>query len=292
MPNTVPVIAGIDGSPASVGALRWAAMFAARHRCPLWIVQAMPADAAGKEAIPGAAVLESRIILERCREIAAAAAHAASPGIPIQITAKSIGGQPVPVFLRLTARARAVVVGSVGAFRSTPPPGGVGAALARHARCPIVVTPAAGALRWGGPIVAGIDGSDASAGVLEFACAEASARATSVLAVHAWSGARRYPTGEAVVRQASAPWLRRYPDVPIAPLVVRGPPVPWLREIAATAQLLVIGSRHRSGFVSATQGSVSHALLQSLACPLVIAGPPQHAPAAPTGPALAGAIPG
>lgn len=65
-------------------------------------------------------------------------------------------------------------------------------ALARHASCPVVVVHAAQNAGDGdrraarGDVVVGVDGSDASAAAVEFACNEAAIRGIGLTAVHAF----------------------------------------------------------------------------------------------------------
>ncbi|MFF5228586.1 universal stress protein [Dactylosporangium sp. NPDC000521] len=117
-----PVVAGVDGSMASLGAVRWAADEAARHGRTLRIVHALTweghADGQG-------------IVLD-----AAADARAWQPGISVETV--TVGGRPGRVLQEQSRYASLVAIGGRthdgGLMDSS-----VGASLAAYAHCPVLV---------------------------------------------------------------------------------------------------------------------------------------------------------
>ena len=117
-----PVVVGVDGSVASLGAVRWAADEAARHDRTLRIVHAMswegPADGQG-------------VVLD-----AAADARGWQPGIAVETV--TVGGPAARVMQEQSRTASLVAIGgrphSGGLLDSS-----VGAHLAAFAHCPIML---------------------------------------------------------------------------------------------------------------------------------------------------------
>jgi nucleotide-binding universal stress UspA family protein len=185
--------------------------------------------------------------------------------------------------------------------------GSVGAQVAAHAHCPVVVlrgpvmrpgtaaakpggeqAVAAGArLAASGPIVVGVDGSTGAHNALDFAFDEAAARGTGVIAVYAWGvppggnlgpiTRTHYDEAEAqeeadrLLSEATAGLSARYPDVPLERRAVHSfNPAITLMEVAATAALIVVGPRGRGGFASLLLGSVADSLVHHADRPVAI----------------------
>ena len=62
----------------------------------------------------------------------------------------------------------------------------------------------------------------------------------------------------------------RYPDIVVHQLVQRGHPAAVLIEQAKGADLLVVGSHGRGGFIGALLGSVSQHSVHHATCPVVV----------------------
>ncbi|WP_280236002.1 universal stress protein [Nocardia cyriacigeorgica] len=276
-----PVVVGADGSEQSLVAVRWAAAYAARRRLPLHLVYAIgvPVD-----FVPGLSgpPLDYEAFRARGETLLGAAAevakNAAGSSATVDLTTAVVGAEPIPVLRDLGRTASLLVVGSrgLGAFRRTLL-GSVSSALARHAPCPVAVVPDAEGGVWEGSVVVGVDGSPHSARAIAIAFDEASTRDTGVVAVHAWSEFNRYDArpdmqtqAEALLSESIAGYREMYPDVPVKRVVVQDRPARALLHAAASAQLIVVGSRGRGGFVGMTLGSVSQAVLHTAECPLII----------------------
>ncbi|MGR6919297.1 universal stress protein [[Actinomadura] parvosata] len=150
--------------------------------------------------------------------------------------------------------------------------GSVTYGVAGHAPCDVVVVRQTSS-KAAGEIVAGADGSPASPQGLEFAFAEAELRGGRLRVVHARAQQGFDPVaqeGPGALKEALSDLRARHPDVTVAEELVHGHPVEVLREAAAGAELLVVGSHGHGTFAGMVPGSVSHALLHHAPCPLAV----------------------
>jgi nucleotide-binding universal stress UspA family protein len=157
-----------------------------------------------------------------------------------------------------------------------------------------------------GTIVVGVDGSAGSDAALRWALAEARLRGSRVRVVHAYELPRVPLTdaGLGVASGVAAPApptehdevrrvverdartliegaLRRADGEAIDGLEIdrvaaQGPPALTLIESARNAELLVLGSRGRGGFLGLLLGSVSQQCAQHPPCPVVILPPAEE----------------
>ncbi|MEV4508301.1 universal stress protein [Dactylosporangium sp. NPDC049525] len=247
-----PVVVGVDGSVASLGAVRWAADEAARHDRTLRVVHAMswegPADGQG-------------VVLD-----AAADARGWQPGIAVETV--TVGGPAARVLQEQSRTASLVAIGG------RPHDGGlldssVGAHLAAFAHCPVLVVnrgerwltedrhpldvwpgppspdragPGADpmtALPGTAPVVVGVDGTPSSWRALDFAYDEARSRHVPLVAMHAG-----HTRPHSAVYAELAPWLRRHRDVDARFAGSDEPVLEALTAAASNALLLVVGA-HR-----------------------------------------------
>lgn len=134
-------------------------------------------------------------------------------------------------------------------------------------------------------IVAGVDGSPSSLEALRWAIGQAELADGTVDAVIAWQypgaatgfgwGAIADNTDYAelaakTVAEAISLAVDPGSDVPVRPVVVEGHPAQVLVDIAADADLLVVGSRGHGGFAGALLGSVSQHCTHHARCPVVV----------------------
>jgi nucleotide-binding universal stress UspA family protein len=131
-------------------------------------------------------------------------------------------------------------------------------------------------------IVVGVDGSPASDEALRWAMTEARQWDATVVAVHAWDvpytayatpvavdercieGAARQVLTEALARTVVAPAFA------LDERLVRGAPENVLAAAAADADMLVVGSTHHGALGRLLLGSVSRAVSDRVACPVVV----------------------
>ena len=290
-PGNRPVVVGVDGSASALDATAWAAREAQRHGVALRVVTAFgwPEDwvAGGRPA--GVATREIFLTAARARlATAVETARAAAPGL--EVTDELVQDRPVPALAAAGRDARVLVVGQRGlGGLAGLVLGSVAAALALHARCPLVVVGAEVPDGAGRPVVVGVDGSAAGEAALGFAFDAAAARGVTLSAVHAWA----VPVGVPVVASAHATlaaseaevlaerlagWGEKYPEVAVERVLLHGSAGRVLVEQSETAQLVVVGSRGRGGAASLLLGSVSHAVVHRAHCPVVVVRPETSEP--------------
>ncbi|WP_336206781.1 universal stress protein [Nonomuraea sp. LPB2021202275-12-8] len=267
------IVAGVDGSRAGLEAVAWAAGEAALREVPLKIVHAITRWAC--ETDSGRYAEVARWMRQGGQSVLAAAEDRARHEQPkIAVETALLPGDPRAALIAAADSAELLVIGThgLGGVRGMLV-GSVAYGVAGHATCDVVVVsepPPAPR----GEVVAGVDGSQASQDVLEFAFTEAELRGVGVRVVHAWSWPGPEPVEEGderlVVREALAGHRERHPRVSVVEEVVQGHPVDVLREAATGAGLLVVGSRGRGTFAGLVLGSVSQALLQRPPCPLAV----------------------
>lgn len=133
-------------------------------------------------------------------------------------------------------------------------------------------------------IVVGVDGSKESQAALEWAVEEGRLRGAQVEAVHVWTyPAMTYLTGlvppptfahDDLAEEARAVLDGVVDSVDgsarIRRVMAEGAPAAVLLERAEGADLLVVGSRGRGGFVGLLLGSVSQQAAHHASCPVVI----------------------
>ncbi|MBO4208766.1 universal stress protein, partial [Micromonospora echinofusca] len=184
-----PVVAGVDGSPASLVAAEHAAQAATLRSRPLHLVHGYlhplgygipinPYDV----GLP-APNEEAQKMLEQ----AAAELRERWPGLTVEV--RQVAGGPGATLVEESKRAELVVVGSrgLGGFAGLLL-GSVSTQVASHGHCPVlVVRPAEGSVPVDGPVLVGVDGSEAASLAVGYAADEAARRGTELVLVHAWS---------------------------------------------------------------------------------------------------------
>lgn len=291
------VTVGIDGSPASDRAVRWAAATAAHRGLALHLVHAVDFATPGWAATP---FVQTARVFEWAEEDAAAllkeseqVAREAAPGLEVTSAVALTGS--AKWLVQLSRETRMLVLGASGSGRlgeallgSTP------VAVIGHAACPVVVVrgeqPPAGQPDQR-PVVVGVDGSPLSENALAAAFEEASFRDVDLVAVHIWSdldaGAiegspvefdpRTFEESEhALLAERLSGYRERFPDVTVIRKVYIDGPRTHLMDWSAKAQLVVVGSRGRGGFRGLVLGSTSNALMRGAKCPVMVVRPDEH----------------
>lgn len=289
------ILVGVDGSPSSMAAVRWAAREATMRNVPLTIVHVLAAPWAGSPilALPAAPVpaefFEQRE--EGARQLLSDAIKVAednavgngSPQINAEV-AEVFVSAPAATLVDQSKDAEMVVVGTRGqsTWRRVLL-GSVSTGLVHHAHCPVaVIHNEPSSPLTDSPVLVGIDGSPASELATAIAFDEASWRGVELVALHAWNDAdmshipsKEWPAVRAAAQKTLAErlagWQERYPDVTVRRQVVGGEPARHLLESAQSAQLVVVGSRGRGGFSGMLLGSVSMAVVHAARIPVIVA---------------------
>ncbi|HLU74506.1 MAG TPA: universal stress protein [Nonomuraea sp.] len=268
------IIVGVDGSRAGLEATAWAAGEAALRKAPLTIGHAIPRWAleldSGRYAEVAAWMREGGTSV-----LTAAQERARREQPEVEVRTVLLPGDARNALIDAARDADLLVVGNHGLGRVRGLlVGSVAYGVAAHAAGDVVVVREVPD-RPRGEVVAGIDGSAASEQVLAFALAEAELRHAALRVVHAWAWPGPGPGPEegserAVLRDTLAGVRDRHPGVRIVDETVQGHPVEVLREAAAGADLLVVGSRGHGAIAGMVLGSVSQALVQDAPAPLAV----------------------
>ena len=283
-----PVVVGVDGSPTALLAVRWAARRASRDGVPLRLAHTyhlpigFPSGVTEEESILDALRREGRRWLDAARELATETV----PGLEVHT---QLAAMPTTTGLvHESETASVLVLGNRGHNALTSLlVGSTSLALAGHALSPVVlIRNGADGSPSTGPVVVGVDGTEASEAALAFAFAEASAEGAELVAVHAYAesafeealAANNAPmnwtlqreVAQAALAERLAGWQEKYPHVHVEREVVHDRATRALRRCAQTARLLVVGRRGRGGFRDLVLGSTSQQLLHHVTCPVAV----------------------
>jgi len=145
--------------------------------------------------------------------------------------------------------------------------------------------------------VVGVDGSESAARALEVAADVAAQARSQLRVVTVWAGlpedaeattsasamspsADRFAhaarsRAEHISEQAVNAARKAHPGLDVTRLVVAGYPAYALGPAANDAGLLVVGSRGRGSFTGLVLGSVSHGVVQTARCPVMVVRTPK-----------------
>ncbi len=288
------IVVGVDGSPASDAAVRWAAREAMMRVVPIKLINVVAPTLVSSAMAPNHTITQgeehqARQILKQARRIVEELAGANPPDI---YTQRQYAGV-VPTLVDASNDAQMVVVGSSGHAFGRGMLGSVIAGLLHHANCPVTVVPDPESARHGigdAPVLVGIDGSTASDAAVALAFDEASRRGVQLLALQAWSDVGVFPIlgmdwrtyrdqGAELLGERLAGWQERYPDVEVHRRLVCDVPDRWLVDESKNAQLVVLGSGGRGGYAGMHLGSVTSAVVRSARVPVIVVRHCRHEPA-------------
>ena len=286
------VVAGVDGTEADGPVVDWASDEAARLGAPLRVVTVIDAGvqmtsyevlASGSPSVEELLRAEVHTVLDG----AAARARARHPTLDIAVNApmESAAG----ALVRLSEGALRLVVGGPAKGRLEHVLlGSVVLPVVAHAHCPVIVVPVQRSSRhrrgssseWTAAMRAGARSSSPSR-----AAQLCGAAVTAVLVWHVevvggvvvtersserWAAVeKRY---EALGHRIIDPAVARHPGVDVEIRVLHGPPAKVLVEagVDLRAELVVVGSRGRGGFLGLLLGSVSRRVVEQANCPVAV----------------------
>ncbi|MGV9613532.1 universal stress protein [Nocardia xishanensis] len=280
-----PIVVGVDGSTHALLAVEWAAHSAVRHGAPLHLVHAI---GTGWDFGPriGVLALHNQAYRDEGAAALAAAEQVARAAVKshlVDITTEVEAPPPISVLTGRSRTAQLLVVGTRGMDRfERALLGSVSTALTNRAKCPLAVIPTRSAAEPSHlPVLVGVDGSACSLLAVEIAFDEASSRGVDVVAVLTWTepdpgnpAAETAEQASALLSQSLAGYIEKHPDVHVRRVLLEGDPARRLLREAERAQLVVVGSRGRSGLTSLALGSVSSTVLHRAKIPIIIARPP------------------
>lgn len=281
------VTVGLDGSPESLSAARWAAVEADKRRLALRLLHAWPMLA--PEPAHAVAEVDQNYWAKRLVHTAQAELRARHPGL-------TVVGNLVPedaqeALLKAASESEMLVLGSRGmeAVESYFL-GDVSMPVVARADRPVVLVraevpdegPASASAR---RVVVALKLQGSGEQLLDFAFHSAAAREAPLLAVHGRSLPlhARMPWGadhevseemtkqaQRELTQALRPWQEKYPQVQVTESIRLTSPGKAVLQAAGDASLLVVGRRaHRHG-VAPHLGPVAHAALHHGRCPVAV----------------------
>ncbi|MFI1204206.1 universal stress protein [Streptomyces sp. NPDC020883] len=289
--GTLPVIVGVDGSPDSERALRWAAEAARARSAPLQVVHVWP-YATAERAAAGEQGGDPVLTELRDRPFLA--------GLP-EVAFRGLSGLADAELPALGAEGRLLVLGSRGrgGFASLLL-GSNGLACAARSACPVVVVPRpdrAGTER--GPdgeavppavrqVTLGMDPSSDEPAAVGFAFAEAARRGARLRVVSGYAWPMLLPPAfeyvavyEGTQQQyedalgvqlvdALAPHRARHPEVEVAVRLRAEDAAGQLVAASAGSDLVVVARHRRRLPIGPRLGSVAHAVLLHAVCPVAV----------------------
>jgi nucleotide-binding universal stress UspA family protein len=285
--SRVVIVVGVDGSPASQHALRWAAAEAGRRGAVLDVVHAWmtpyPLDPPDYFTDPAPFEARGAEVLEH-----ALASLTLPDPTPTDFRPVLVQEYPSKALLQAAEGAALLVVGSRGRGGfSGLLLGSVSQNCVQHAPCPVAVVPPGWSGEEHGRVVVGVDGSDASYGALHWAITTAAVRHAELEVVNAYDYLQVVmPMAIApgidreLLEKASRSLLEEMVGPAVAAAATRPPsiqlipahtgPARALLDTAIGADLLVVGSRGRGTVKGMLLGSVSQQCLHHAHCPVVV----------------------
>jgi len=285
------IVVGVDGSPASDAAVRWAAHEAMMRVAPIKLINVVAPTLASSAMAPNHTItqgeeLRARQILKEAGRIVEQLAGEKRPDIHTQRQYAGV----VPTLVEASNDAQMVVVGSSRRAFGRGMLGPVIAGLLHHANCAVTVVPDPESAQHeigDAPVLVGIDGSTASEGAAAVAFDEASRRGVPLLALLAWSDVGVFPIlgmdlrtyrdqAAELLSERLAGWRECYPDVQVQRRLVCDVPDRWLVDESRNAQLVVLGSGGRGGYAGMHLGSVTSAVVRSARAPVIVVRDGRH----------------
>lgn len=276
------VIVGVKGTHYPDAALWMAAEEARSRSLPLTVLYAhiVPSQGQGVGHVPA----PSEFAQDAQNDVDRVVDRITRRYPELEVEGLLVLGRAHNALVEESARANLLVLGS----RMRGPTralllGSVGAAVAAHARCPVIVV--RGASERITRIVVGTDHSPDGRAAVRFGFDEAQRRDVPLRVVSSWEiptiGVGLYwmirlsvnelqAEAEQKLSAELAEDRERYPDVTVDTVVEQAHPQTALLHQATDGTLLVVGTRGHGGIAGLLLGSVSQALLHHARCPVAV----------------------
>lgn len=244
------VVVGVDGSRSGLRAALWAVDEAVAGDVPLRLVYAI--ESSESESDADGAIRDAFAAIESTRK-------------QVKIEAEVVHERPVTALLAESRSAAMVCVGSTGLKHAVHGHiGSTASALISSAHCAVAVVPITAVPTPAGSVLAVVDGSLDSTGVLALAVREARLRGAPLSVLTAAAPAR--------LERYLAFWRRNYRDVDIEPVTRQGGVVDYLEYRHRTTdpvQLVVVDPR-RPGPADVLVAHSGRAALDAARCTLLV----------------------
>lgn len=271
------ILVGVDDTPESQIALRWAVDAAEARGSAVRVVRAYLDEASRWPALGAEGYVPPPMPLDKFQDELDDAVRYARDRLGYDGGSGWLANSdPSNAILTEAGEAEMVVVGTRSQNKvSAAVLGSVATAVAAKAPCPVVVV--RGEHR-AGPVVVGTDGSPDSEDAVMFAFEEAARTTKPLEVVYCWKSQTEYAAAVASTEELLKDWLAeslapyrdKYPTVKVRASVVDGRASARLIERSETASLVVVGSRGRGGVTGLLLGSVSQSLLHHADSPVAI----------------------
>jgi len=258
------ILVGFDGSCAATAAAEWAAREAAVRGASLQIVMAQTvADTVDFYGLGARQTTDLERLAQRLASM--------YPMLDLDLVTTVADPRDA-----LPERAQAADLLVIGAHESGAVRrllfGSVERTAARRSPCPVVIVKGSAPLRPVRRIVVGVDGSSAAAAAVSLAAREGDLHRAELVVVHGWDRSERRDDGQRVVDDAMRVCQGRT-ESPVRGELFDGDGATALAAASLDADLVIIGSRGRSGFRTLLFGSVALAVAEESNCPVAITHP-------------------
>ena len=278
-PTPPAIVVGIDGSKGAIQAVLWAVDEAVSRDIPLRLLYAIEPD--DTPQTPPERAAQKLAMAENTVRYAFTAIEAAEKSVKIEVEITQ--ERPITSLIRASASAAMVCIGAVGLHHVRPERvGSTAAALTVSAHCPVAIIRSHG--DWDGRhahwIVVDAHGPGDNGVVLGTAIEEARLRNLPLRVITCRQGGfSEHSDGGAAEdcdrriranldRQLDR-WTRRYPELRVEPVAVRGGLMDYLAENGRSVRLLVVGARDHE-HVEELLGPMGHAVLHNADCSMLV----------------------
>ncbi|MER5361854.1 universal stress protein [Streptomyces sp. NPDC002785] len=283
------VTVGLDGSPESLAAARWAADEAERRKLTLRLLHAWPLLVPEPPGVP--AEMDQNYWAKRIVHNARAELQARHAGLPV--VGNLVADDAQDALLRAASESEMIVLGSRGlAPVESYFLGDISLPVVARAERPVVLvraetsgegpqpTPAAA-----GGVVVALKLHDSRDDLLEFAFGTAAARGMPLRAVHGRSlpldayvpwgvdhdvTERITQDAQKLLSRTLRPWREKFPLVEVAESIALESPAKAVVRAAEGAALLVVGRRKHRSALASHLGPVTQAAIHHARCPVAV----------------------